>query len=676
MKTRLIGASVTLGFRLLAGVSLLAATVCVGQELKDDAAGLADLSLEQLTHVEVYTASRHLQSVGDAPSSVTLVTAREIHEHGYRTLADVLETVRGFYVTSDRNYSSLGVRGFSRPGDYNTRILLLVDGHRLNDNVYDSAMIGTEFPIDIDMIERIEIIRGATSSLYGSNALFAVINIFTKQGRDLNGWELASSVASANTAEGRISYGRKMGPLEFLISGSFYGSRGWDRLYFPEYDSPDTNNGIASHADDDQLGSALANASFHDLTLHSAYGTREKGIPTGAYGTVFDNAGTRTTDSHGYVDLAYTHTFAKAWDVLGRAFADKYNYEGTYIYPSAQDANQTSPEFDFGDGRWWGLEGQVGRALPGRQHVVGGTEFRDNTRQNQDTWDLNPYSLDLNDRRASTVDAVYLQDEIKLLRKLQVNAGLRYEEHSHLGASTEPRVAVIYQPVDGTALKFIYGQAFRVPNVYELFYAVAPQIANPMLKPERIKTTEVVWEQRLPKRLSLSTSGFYTKMKDLINQAETEDGSLVDENLEAVTSTGLEVELSGAMRPGSNWVASYEYQQTSDEQTHQLLSNSPRTLGKLTVAQDLLKRRLTASFDAQYRSRVETPDGVSVSPFAVANGTLLARNVVRRVDLSASVYNVLDRKFADPGTGTTIEEKIPQDGRSVRAQITIRLGKQ
>ena len=106
---------------------LLAATgaQCVAQS---SGSGLADASLEQLAKMKVYTASKHLQSGADAPSSITVVTADEIRRHGYRTLASVLQGVRGFFITYDRNYSSVGVRGFARPGDYNTRILLLVDG--------------------------------------------------------------------------------------------------------------------------------------------------------------------------------------------------------------------------------------------------------------------------------------------------------------------------------------------------------------------------------------------------------------------------------------------------------------------------------------------------------------------------------------------------------------------
>jgi outer membrane receptor for ferrienterochelin and colicin len=125
-----------------------AKTDCAAQDATPD---LSQVSLEQLGNIKVYSASKHLQSAGDAPSSVTVITADDIQQHGYRTLAGVLQTVRGFFVTNDRNYSSIGVRGSARPGDYNTRILLLVDGHRLNDNIYDEAMIGTEFPIDIDL---------------------------------------------------------------------------------------------------------------------------------------------------------------------------------------------------------------------------------------------------------------------------------------------------------------------------------------------------------------------------------------------------------------------------------------------------------------------------------------------------------------------------------------------
>jgi iron complex outermembrane receptor protein len=640
---------------------------CAGQEPIPD---LSEATLEQLGNVKVYSASKHLQAASDAPSSVTVVTADEIQKYGYRTLADILKTIPGFFVTNDRNYSSVGVRGFARPGDYNTRILLLVDGHRLNDNVYDEAMVGTEFPINIDLIQRVEVIRGPVSSLYGSNALFAVINIITKRGRDINGLELSADAASFNTYSGAMTYGRKLRQLEFLISGTFYGSRGHNSLFFSEFNTPETNYGIASHADDDQVGSALATISFRDFTLQAVYGTREKGIPTAPYGTIFNNSGTRTTDSHSYIDLRYQHTFANSWDVLARTFYDRVTYQGTYIYPSSIDPSQIDPNLDFGDGKWWGAELQVAKTVLRRNRITAGGEYRDNLRQNQSNYDLSPYVLYLDDKRQSFVGALYLQDELTITKSLALNAGFRYDYYSALDASGDPRFALIYRPGRQSAFKLIYGMAFRVPNVYELYYSVDPNLPNPALHPERIHSTEFVWEQGLGSHLWFSTSAFYSSITDLITQEPVGDNLVIFRNLENVKSSGLEVQVRGQLSQGLEGSASYCFQQTKDEPSGQFLSNSPRNLVTLNLSQPLLGKRMFVSLDAQYRSRIQNLTGGSVSPFAVVNATLLARNLGKHVDLSASIYNLLNKQYFDLASSENFQQAIQQDGRSFRVKMT------
>ena len=126
---------------------------------------LTALPFEQLLSIEVYSASRYVQKASDAPASVTVISAADIRDHGWRTLGAIARSVRGMYVSYDRNYSYLGERGFLRPGDYNTRFLLQVDGNRINDSVYDQAPIGNEFPLDLDLIERIEFVPGPGSSI-------------------------------------------------------------------------------------------------------------------------------------------------------------------------------------------------------------------------------------------------------------------------------------------------------------------------------------------------------------------------------------------------------------------------------------------------------------------------------------------------------------------------------
>jgi outer membrane receptor for ferrienterochelin and colicins len=647
---------------------MLAGLNCLGQQ--PPTPDLADATLEQLGNIKVYTASKHLQVTKDAPSSVTVISADEIQKHGYRTLADALKTVRGFYATYDRNYSSVGVRGFARPGDYNTRILLLVDGHRLNDNIYDEAMIGSEFPIDIDLIERIEIIRGPVSSLYGSNALFAVINIITRHGRDLKGLELSASAGSFNSYEGRASYGGRLQNLEYMISGSFYGSRGHNALFFPTLNTPETNFGISSHTDDDQVGSSLTTVSFKDFTFQAAYGTREKGIPTGAYGTLLNNPGTRTTDAHGYVDLRYQHRFATSWDVMARAFYDRYTYQGTYMYPSTIDPTGISPDFDYADGKWWGAELQLTKTILGRNRVTIGGEYRDNFKQNQNNHQVLPYELFMDERRSSYVGALYLQDELRIAKTLSLNAGFRYDYYDHFDSSIDPRAALIYRPRPQTAFKFIYGEAFRVPNVYELYYSIAPNVANPKLRPEKIRNLEWIWEQGVRKNVSVSATVFREAMEGLITtQVVPPDGEIFA-NLQNAESTGLETEVSGQLPHGLEASLSYSFQQTKDTRTDQFLSNSPRHLAKFSFTQALAGKKLFASLDAQYRGGMHSLGGLAISDCTVVNATLLGRNLGKHLDISASIYNLFDKSYLDPPSSANLQLPIQQDGRSFRIKLT------
>jgi len=177
------------GLMLLSLVFLVFLLVAVSHAESDglpetERPDLTTLSIEELMGIEVETvsgASRYEQPVSEAPASVSIVSAEQIKKYGYRNLADILQSVPGFSVTNDRNYQYAGIRGFGLPGDYGTRVLLMVDGIRQNEPMFNSVFIG-ELVVDTDLIERVEIIRGPGHTLYGANALMAVINIVTKRG--------------------------------------------------------------------------------------------------------------------------------------------------------------------------------------------------------------------------------------------------------------------------------------------------------------------------------------------------------------------------------------------------------------------------------------------------------------------------------------------------------------
>src|SRR5690349_10746163 len=315
---------------------------------------LADASLEELSSIQVFSASKHLQSAADAPAAVTIVTSEDIQKYGYRTLADILRTVRGFYITNDRNYSYIGVRGFGRPGDYNTRILLLVDGHRLNNNVYDEAMVGTEFPLDVDLIDRVEVIRGPASSLYGSNALFAVINVITKRADQIRGPELSFETGSYGTYKGRASYGTKLKDLDALGSLSFYDSAG-QILFFPTYDQPGTNNGTVRNHDYDRYFDALVTLSWQNIRLQALDSSRDKGLPTAPYGTIFNDPRTHTIDGHQFLDLSSERRVGAALINL-RTYYDRYAYDAYWAFSSGLNRDYTRRQR-------WGTELQLSRTI-------------------------------------------------------------------------------------------------------------------------------------------------------------------------------------------------------------------------------------------------------------------------------------------------------------------------
>jgi iron complex outermembrane receptor protein len=252
---------------------------------------VGQIPIEELMELgvqRVFGASDRLQPVTEVPSSVSIVTADAISRYGYRTLADVLRGVRGFYVTNDRNYSYVGARGFNRPGDYSTRVLLLVNGHRVNDNVYDQAMSG-RIRIDPALFERVEIIRGPASSLYGTNALFATVNVVTRTGASMDGASFDAEAGTLGTGLTRGSMGRRLdNGIDFALSGTYERTSGVSRLYLPAFDLLGDNGGVAENLDGEQSGQVYGRFSVNNLTVTGAFGQRIKAVPTASFKTVFN----------------------------------------------------------------------------------------------------------------------------------------------------------------------------------------------------------------------------------------------------------------------------------------------------------------------------------------------------------------------------------------------------
>jgi len=650
-------------------IFLALALPAAAQEAPKD---LGEASLEELANIQVYSASKHMQSVSDAPSSVTVITADEIQEYGYRTLADILESVRGFYITYDRDYSFVGVRGFGRLGDSNNRILILIDGHRINDNVFGEPYLGSEFLVDVDLIERLEIIRGPSSSLYGTEAFFAVINVITRKAPQLKGAELSFAPASFGTYQGRASYGSQYKGVDMLLSGTFFNSQG-ETLFFPQFDTPATNYGTTRNTDYETFQQALATISFRGLTLQVLFRARDKGVPTAYYGALFNDPRTRNLDYHQYFDLSYQHSIGRNWSLVARTSYDQARLQAPVAYSTGlPDPPTTVDTYSF-RGNWWDSEATLSRTLLQKHKITLGTEITDNLRQDQgDYTALGNIFVPV--PASSWVAALYGQGEFAILHQLTLSAGLRYDHYSVFGGTANPRLGLIYHPAHPTTLKLLYGTAFRAPEPFEL----TPDYGaffdnNTQLKPETIRSLEGIVEQEFGPHYTLSASVFRNRIDDLItlgiNPSDNQDEYF---NSDKAVATGLGVELDGHLATGLKGRASYGYTDTDQPVTHQALSNSPRHLSKLDLSYPVVPQRLFASLNAQYTSSVQTLAGNTLSDFSVLNFTLLGHTLGKHLDLSGSVYNVFNKKYFDPGRPEDPEDSIQQDGRNFRIKLTAR----
>lgn len=663
----------------LAAIVLSGSIACAEPGDRD----LSELSLDELLDTKVATvtaAAKRSQSVSDAPSSVSVVSSDEIRKFGYQNLGDVLASTRGFYTSNDRNYTYLGVRGFSRPGDYNSRVLVLVDGQRMNDNVTGGALVGSEFMIDPDLIDRVEIIRGPGSALYGSNAFFAVVNVVTRKGKDLNGAEASFTAGSYDRYQGRFSYGTVVRQeFDVTLSGSILERAGHESLYFPEFDSPDTNNGVTYETDGERRRQLFGRIGWKGLSLEGGWGERVKYVPTGSFDTVFGDPRNRTVDGEHFQRLRLEHEFENGLKLDASVSSSMYLFDGSYIY----ETTNTPPTTRFVDqirGHWLTEEVQLQRQWWDRLTTTLGVEARQNLRQDQINYNETPYEPMLDSRRTSHTWGPYFDASVNVMTNLTLGAGVRYDKGDFDGSRVSPRASLIYKPVAPTTIKLLYGEAFRAPNSYERFYSDGlTQIGNTALRPETIDTYEVVLEQELGEHFKASVAGYVYFVDDLIDQELDPDGFLVYQNLEHVRGRGLEFELSSRFAHGVRGRLSYTLQETKSWDTSGTgtgggeaseLSNSPHQLIQGGISFPIYAEKIFSGVDFRYVSGRTTALGTDVPAYFVVNLTLFSHRFVNGLEVSASVYNLLGRRFYEPAPLELRQALLEQDGRTFQVKLT------
>lgn len=621
---------------------------------------LLDANFDAIKSVE--SASKYSQSPEDAPSSVSIITSKEIEIYGYKTLVELLNSQVGFYISNDRNYNYLGVRGFSRPTDYNNRILLLIDGHRFNEYVYDGALLGTQLGLSLDNFEKVEIIRGPGSALYGTSAMFAVINLVPKKLTNVLSPDIRLSYGSFGTRSIILNTGQSFdNDISFSINGSYAESDGED-LYFDEFNAPETNNGLAEGRDFMKRHGVMGSFSYKNFTLHGISTYSIDAVPTAPWETDF-NVELNTLEELHFIEADYFYNISYNSQLSLRTYFDKYYYWGVYPY-------EGEDTFEKDDSETIGAEAKfIWDVLPNNR-ITAGVDYKNILLADYKYWD--DYDVYNEFDAPYQMLSFYLQDEFQLSNQLSFYFGLRHDNYIDFESSLSPRIGIIYNPWQGHTFKLLYGKAFRAPNAYERKYEdpVYGFKTNPNgLLPENAYTSEFIWDYEISKFLLSSTSFYYYRITDLIDQIEDPiDEYFYFSNFGEMEAYGADINLEAKFNNNAGAYLRFSYQNAKDESSN-TLSNSPSHLLKLGIFHKIFSP-INIAFEYKYGSKRITVYETETDPIHLAKVNVFTDQIFDHFKLSFSVNNLFDSTIKHPGGWEHSQSSIIQYGRNYNFKIS------
>lgn len=657
------------GWRRRLALCGLVWSLASGAALAGDAPAADALhELESLLSQPVYGASKYAQTTAEAPASVTVLTSGDIASFGWRTLAEVLNGVRGVHLRNDRGYDYVGLRGLSRPGDYSSRVLLLIDGVRSNDNIYDAALLGREFALDVGLIDRVEYIAGPGSALYGSNAVFGMVNVITRSTNALRGRQIALTTTSDRGRKLQFTTGRELttGSLLLAASAEYRPGQNW---YYPAYDHPDTRGGLAEHLDAERDAKAYARYTAGEWSVSGLVSRRAKQIPTAPYGYTFGDPAAVWHDRMAMVDARWERRVDASSTAFFHAGLARYQYKDLARYAST-DLLQSYRN----DGRWLSLEGRWTTTAWAGHRLVLGAEVQHNLRQSVQilSWSApgSEPGLDYALTTRNTRAGLFVNDEYTVAPRLRLGLGARLDRQSDATVHATPRMSLIWEPVNGLFLKALFGSAYREPNFFERNPADTEARVNTDLHSERVRSTELALDWRIDAQRRLSASVYDNRISGMIEQQISDRGELDYHNVGSGRARGVEVEMDVVGDQGWRVRGSVAFQQVRINGSDQV-SNAPGRLAKLHATRAVPGWPVRLGLELQGMGARQTLAGRTLPGHVLANLTAQYDPPGRLWSLSATVHDLGQVRREDPAGPELLQDSLPVPGRSMAVTLTV-----
>ena len=649
---------------------------------------------------KVTIATRHETPVGKAPSIVTVITAEEIKNLGYRTLVEVLRTVPGFEIKKGGNVGTTlpNARGLHFAG----QIRLMLDGHLVNNPFRGEAFANFDnFPVE--NIKRIEIIRGPGSAVYGENAFSAVINIVTFDAKDINGCKVSSGYGSFDTYEENVVFGESYGKVDISGMAHYRQTTGFDGIVESDFPTltdeslaplfPPASEAPGPVQDWEQEYDLNLKMVYKDFYVEGFYMNKNRGPFIGIQSALNDESDVE--NNYVFVEAGYKKTLNEKFSLKPKVYYDQFDInllfealpEGATI-PNESGVLKPHPDgFISNNGV---IEKVVGTEIPFDYEVFDGNvitlglEYRlinqtsvrnssnfdpvtlDPLEGMQDFSDTYPFIKEVTRR----IESVYLQDTWDITNTINLTLGIRYDHYSDFGGALSPRAGLTWAFMKNASLKLLYGEAFRAPSFQEMYTTNQPAVqGNPDLDPETIRTYEAGLSYQFNKYVTSSINYFYNDVEDLIDLRviDIERNTRRFENEKSAHVQGIEMETKVNIMKDNYIFMNYTFQNPEDDDGNDLPFVAQHT-GNFGVNVHYWKYINTnlSTFVSGRRSRDKTDERETrddLPAYALFNLSIIGKEFFKTMEVQGTVFNLLDKDYSDPG-GVSIPEDLPRPGRT------------
>ncbi|MFT3693167.1 MAG: TonB-dependent receptor [Kofleriaceae bacterium] len=624
----------------------------------------------------VVGAAKREQSLGNVASAVTVITADRIKRFGYRTVGEAIAGVAGAYLEDTRIVASIGFRGINIEGDFNTRVLVLVDGASVNEGWGQFAGVSYGNLVAIDDIARIEVIRGPVGAVYGTNAFFGIINIVTRGATETPRLWGRVGVNSINGAIAAAGF--SAGNVHQQVRGTVQ-----TMWRFPETLSvPDVGDNLKG--DDSNLVAGSVVGSYNGTFLQARAYRYRRDSPFAPYNGDPGAANPYNEyNSQLLLEGGHTEEINKKLTIAGRAYFNMYEFFDHIVQ------YQADPFEDYGDAKTLGAE------LRARYEVTESLGLTAGTEANYNITKSRSYTVggddEVNVPKNFNIEGVYAEIDGQLAPWLGYTAGGRFDRNNVIDTKISPRAALFISKPEKYGVKLLYAQGFRNPSAYEAFFYDNATFAQAKdLTSETISSYEVVgWAKPTP-GLSTRISGYYWDARGIVEQlpAPGSDTLISFQNVGRIVSAGIEAEAT--YRNSAGWYAfgggAYSHVQSADDggDLKGDVVNAPAITAAGGVSTPKLMQLGHVSAEVQYigerfnREQMDMTESPKSPAWVGLNAIVYVPNV-SGFDITAGVRNIIGTRdlmpapadydrFASPNTVTIA--RIPGEGR----ELFIKLG--